>query len=59
VNFFENYAVVAMESDDVTFYACKIIKVTSGFNFKKKNHQVAPTSTKQLKYFSNKNNSTI
>jgi hypothetical protein len=25
---------VAMESDNVTFYACKIIKVTSGFNLK-------------------------
>ena len=24
-----------MESDNVTFYACKIIKVTSGFNLKK------------------------
>ena len=29
VNFFENYAIVAMESDNVTSYACKIIKVTS------------------------------
>ena len=37
MNFFENYAFVAMESDNVTFYACKIIKVTSGFNFKKTN----------------------
>ena len=26
-----------MESDNVTFYACKIIKVTSGFNLKKTN----------------------
>ena len=34
MNFFENYAIVAMESDNVTFYACKIIKVTSGFNLK-------------------------
>ena len=37
VNFFEKYAIVAMESDNVTFYQCKIIKVTSGFNFKKTN----------------------
>ena len=37
MNFFENYATVAMESDNVTFYACKIIKVTSGFNLKKTN----------------------
>ena len=37
MNFFENYAIVAMESDNVTFYACKIIKVTSGFNLKKTN----------------------
>ena len=36
MNFFENYAIVAMQSDNVTFYACKIIKVTSGFNLKKK-----------------------
>ena len=35
VDFFENYAIVAMQSDNVTFYACKIIKVTSGFNLKK------------------------
>ena len=37
MNFFENYSIVAIESDNVTFYACKIIKVTSGFNFKKTN----------------------
>jgi hypothetical protein len=37
VNFFENYAIVAMESDNVTYYQCKIIKVTSGFNLKKTN----------------------
>jgi len=35
VDFFENYAIVAMQSDNANFYACKIIKVTSGFNFKK------------------------
>ena len=35
VKFFENHAIVAMESDNVTFYPCKIIKVTSGFNLKK------------------------
>ena len=35
MNFFENYAIVAMASDNVTFYVCKIIKVTSGFNLKK------------------------
>ena len=37
MNFFENHAIVAMESDNVTFYPCKIIKVTSGFNLKKTN----------------------
>ena len=37
MNFFENYAIVAMESDNVTFYACKMIKVTSDFNLKKTN----------------------
>ena len=35
MKFFENHAIVAMESDNVTFYPCKIIKVTSGFNLKK------------------------
>ena len=41
------------------FYVCQIIKVTLGFDLKKKNfHQVAPLSKKQLKYFSNTNNST-
>ena len=35
VDFFENYAIVAMQSDNANFYACKIIKVTSGFDFKK------------------------
>ena len=37
MNFSENHAIVAMESDNVTFYPCKIIKVTSGFNLKKIN----------------------
>ena len=37
VDFFENYAIVAMQSDNITFYACKIIKGTSGFNLKKTN----------------------
>jgi hypothetical protein len=36
VDFFEKYAIVAMQSDNANFYACKIIKVTSGFNLKKK-----------------------
>ena len=35
--FFENHAIVALQSDDITFYACKIIKGTSGFNLKKTN----------------------
>ena len=35
MNFFENHAIVAMESDNVTFYAFKMIKVTSDFNLKK------------------------
>ena len=60
MDFFENYAIVAMQSDNVTFCACKILKETSGFNLKKTIffHQVVPTSKKQLKYFSNANNST-
>ena len=32
---FENYAIVAMQNDNVTFLLFKIIKVTSGFNLKK------------------------
>ena len=49
-----------MQGDNAKFYASKIIKVTSGFDFKKKKfRQVAPPSKKQLKYFSNTNNSTI
>ena len=37
VDFFQNCAIVAMQSDNITFYACKIIKGTSGFNLKKTN----------------------
>ena len=33
----ENYAVVAIPSDNANLYVCKIIKVTSGFNLKKTN----------------------
>ena len=35
VNLFENYAVAAMQSDNVTFLSFKIFKMTSGFNLKK------------------------
>ena len=35
VDFLKNHAIVAMRSDNVTFYAWKIINVTSGFNLKK------------------------
>ena len=35
MDFFENYAIVAMQSDNVNLYAYKMIKVTSGFDFKK------------------------
>ena len=61
VDFFKNYAIVAMQSDNIIFCACKMIKGTSGFNLKKTIffRQMAPTSKKQLKYFSNINNSTI
>ena len=34
MDFFANYANVAMQNDNVTFYARQIIKVTSGFNLK-------------------------
>ena len=37
VDVFENYAIVAMQSDNITFYACKIIKRTSSFNLKETN----------------------
>ena len=61
MDFFENYGIVTMKSDNVTFYACKMINVTSGYNLKKTIffRQAAPPSKKQLKYFSNTNNSTI
>ena len=60
MDFFENYAIVAMQSDNITFYACKIIKGTSGFNLKKTNFfaRWRQHPKKQLKYFLNKNNST-
>ena len=35
VDLFENYAIVAMQSDSVTFLSSKVIKVTSCFNLKK------------------------
>ena len=35
LDFFENDAIVAMQSGNGTFWLCKIIKVTSGFNLKK------------------------
>ena len=35
VDFFEKYDIVAMQIDNAKFYASKIIKVTSGFDFKK------------------------
>jgi hypothetical protein len=35
VDFFEKYDIVAIQSDNAKFYASKIIKVTSGFDFKK------------------------
>jgi hypothetical protein len=58
VDFFENYAIVAMQSDKITFYACKILKIKVQLEENKFFHQVAPISEKQLKYFSNTNNST-
>ena len=35
MDFFEKYYIVAMQSDNAKFYASKMIKVTSGFDFKK------------------------
>ena len=35
MDFFQNCAIVAMQIDNITFYACKMIKGTSGFNLKK------------------------
>ena len=55
VDFFKKYYIVAMNSDNITFYAYEIIKVKSGFNFFASWHQ---HPKKQLKYFSNSNNST-
>ena len=34
VDFFENNAIAAMQSDNAIFYAFEIIKVTSGFDLK-------------------------
>ena len=51
MDFFENYAIVTMQSDNITFYACKIIK-----------HFFSPGGTNIQKtaemFFSNTNNST-
>ena len=60
MDLFENYAIIAIQSDHFIFYAFKIIKVTSGFNLKKTIffRQAAPPSKKQLNFFSNTNNST-
>jgi hypothetical protein len=59
MDFFENYAILAIQIDNANCYICQIRKVTSGFDLKKKIfQQVAPVSKKQLKYFSNTNNST-
>ena len=35
MDFFEKYDIVAMQIDNAKFYASKMIKVTSGFDFKK------------------------
>ena len=35
MNFFEKYDIVVKQSDNAKFYASKMIKVTSGFDFKK------------------------
>jgi hypothetical protein len=50
VDFFENYAIVAMKSDKED--------IRLQFEENKYFRQVAQTSKKQLKYFSNTNNST-
>ena len=34
VDFFENHTIVAMQSNNANFYACEIIKVTSGIDLK-------------------------
>jgi hypothetical protein len=47
VDYFENYAIVAMQSDNANFYACKMIKVTSGIDFKKKKNPRGPHPTKK------------
>jgi hypothetical protein len=48
VDFFENYAIVAMQSDNITFYAQGDIRLQ--FEENKFFRHVAPTSQKQLKY---------
>ena len=35
MDFFENYAIVAMQSDTANSYTCKKIQVTSDFELKK------------------------
>ena len=60
MDFFENYAIVAMPSANDFFYAFTINKgdIRLQFEGNKFFHQVAPTFKNQLKYFSNTNNST-
>ena len=59
MDYFKNYAIVAMHSDNVTFYTCRMIKVTSGFNLKKIFFSPGGTAIqKTAEFFSNTNNST-
>ena len=58
MDFFENHATVAMKIDKSTFYACKIIKVTSGFNLKIFFSLCDTNIKKTAENFSNTNNST-
>ena len=61
MNFFENFAIVSMQIDNVTLYAYEILKVTSGINLKKAifftgwHHH--PKNSKYNRYILNTNNS--
>ena len=51
VDFFQNCAIVAMQSDNITFYACKILKCMHQFEENTFFHQLAPTSKKTGEIF--------
>ena len=51
MDFFENYAILAIQSDNANFYVCQIIKGTSGFDLKKKKSPGCATVQKTAEIF--------